>query len=255
MANLVKAKPQSPAIATIPRRTVDNSSQRAMLEFVALMIFTLLPVPIIWFGLNILENARASILLFHGLVLLPAIVWWSDVWMRGLRLPTKGQTRVLITFCIGFVALALTLYETLGEVFLSTPNVFGLLLHLGHKNSRFIPLGLYFIFINSTLEELFWRGIVLTKLDQYTPRLKYFGILWSSFAYGLYHYSILQMIVYPFWAVFGTFALMANGIVLAVLYRRTHSIVLASLYHALSTDLTAIALVVALFNKMHAPLF
>lgn len=238
-----------------PAREDDSYTPGEIIEFIVLMIFTLLPIPIVWFGLTILENARASILLLHAVALLPAIIWWNSSWRKGWRLPTKKQVKILVAFCMGFVALALFLYETMGDYFLSTPDVFGLLLHLGHKNSRFIPMSLYFIFVNSTLEEMFWRGVILTKLDQLTPRLKYFGIIWSSIAYALYHYSILQLVVYPFWAVFGVFALTFNGFVLAVIYRRTHSLVLASLYHALSTDLTAIVLLAALFHRMHAPIF
>ena len=68
--------------------------------------------------------------------------------------------------------------------------------------------------------------------------------------YAAFHYSILQMVLYPVWAEIGAVLLALYGAGLAVLLRATKSIVLVSLTHAFLTDLAAIILIIALYQRM-----
>ncbi len=60
----------------------------------------------------------------------------------------------------------------------------------------------------------------------------------------------LQMVLYPAWAEIGAVLLAIYGAGLAVLLRATKSIVLVGLTHACLTDLAAIILIIALYQRM-----
>jgi membrane protease YdiL (CAAX protease family) len=82
------------------------------------------------------------------------------------------------------------------------------------------------------------------------PDHKQLALVWSSTTYGLYHYSILRLVLFPGWAELGVAMLAGFGAFLVYIYKRSGSIILASLYHAMLTDLAAICLIVALFWKL-----
>ncbi|MBC8000573.1 MAG: CPBP family intramembrane metalloprotease [Leptolyngbya sp.] len=134
---------------------------------------------------------------------------------------------------------------------MSSEHTFELMTKLGHNMQFFWPLSIYFVIVNSLLEEFFWRGIIMTKIDNLFPNSKYTGIIVSSVAYGAFHYPILELVMFPGWALFGAFLLATYGALLAVLYKKTGSLVVPWIAHALLTDLSAILLMLKLFERLH----
>lgn len=126
-----------------------------------------------------------------------------------------------------------------------------LLIDQGYNKETFLYLSLYVIIVNPILEELFWRGTILNKLDAVSSKLKHFGVIWSSFWYGAFHYPILAMVLFTGWAEVGAVMLMLYGGLLALYYKKTESIVLTAMAHALLTDLSCIALIVSLFQRLN----
>ncbi len=218
-----------------------------------MLAWTLLPCPVIWIGMNVIQSAAASILLLHGLCLIPAIIWGRQLWLNDWKRPTLNQGMLLLGLTVMFCALTVFLYEFFGDHLLNSHNTVELLMRLGYRPSILFTLGIYFVFVNSTLEELFWRGVVFNKLSQLRPDQKSFAWIWTSITYGLYHYSILRLVLFPGWAEFGVLFLAALGALFIYIYRKTGSITLASLYHALLPDLAAICLIVALFYRLQIP--
>lgn len=214
-------------------------------------LLMLAPYPIIWVGMNILRDAALTLALYHGLVLVPAIIWGFGEWRHHVRLPSFIQTSALIMASVGFCISSLWVYKQFGDILLSSELTFNLLVDMGYTNAIFWPLSIYFVAVNSVLEELFWRGVILNKLDKLCGGVRHAGIILSSLAYGAFHYPILQMVMYPGWAEIGFAFLVIYGALLAVLYKRTNSIVLPSLAHALLTDLSAIVLLLALFQRLN----
>jgi membrane protease YdiL (CAAX protease family) len=203
--------------------------------------------------MSIVQSAAVSILLLHGLCLVPAIIWGRQLWLSDWKRPTLNQGIVLISSAVLFCATAVLLYQFVGDHLLNSHNTVELLMRLGYKPSILFSLGIYFVLVNSTLEELFWRGVVFNKLTQLRPDQKSFAWIWSSVSYGLYHYSILRLVLFPGWAEFGVLFLAGFGALLAYIYRKTGSIILVSLYHAFLTDLAAICLIIALFYRLQIP--
>lgn len=134
---------------------------------------------------------------------------------------------------------------------LSDTHVFELMKTLGYTREVFTPLCIYIVVVNPVLEELFWRGFVMNKLDELCPDFPHCGLIWSSFAYGAFHYPIMQLVMYPGWAEFGTIMLMIYGAGLGILYRKTKSVIVPAIAHALLTDLSAVLLMLELFKKLN----
>lgn len=218
---------------------------------IAVLIFvTLLPYLVIWFGMNSLRSAAWSLGLYHFLCLIPAIVWGRKYFLKDVHMPKLWQIGALALASVLFSTIAFFVYSFLGDMILSSEGTMKLLLVLGYTKEIFWPLSIYFIVVNSALEELFWRGVILNKIDEIFEGKSYYGILWSSLAYGAFHYPILQLVVYPGWAEIGAVLLAVYGALLAVLYRLTRNIVMACVAHAVLTDTAAIVLLVALFARL-----
>src|SRR5262249_19778678 len=148
-----------------------------------------------------------------------------------------------------FSLIALFVYIQMADMLLTKAHVIELLKQQGYNKQIFWPLSLYAIIVNPILEELFWRGTILNELDRLKAPFKHFGIVWSSFAYAAFHYSIFAMVMLPGWAEFGTFLLAIYGAALALLYRRTGSIILTAVAHGLLTDTACIVLILKLFQE------
>lgn len=212
-------------------------------------VLCLLPCAAMWCGLYLLRNTNITLALYHGLCLLPGIVVGAGLWRKDFKIPSKKQFQLLVLGVITFNASTIFLYDHLGYLFLSNDKVMVLLTELGFRKGHLLALSLYFIIVNSTLEELFWRGTILNQLDRMHPNTKNFGIVVSSIMYAAFHYLILRLVVYPGWAEVGFVMLGVYGWLLALLYRKTESILMPILAHAFLTDLVAMLLTVDLLSR------
>jgi uncharacterized protein len=235
-----------------PNVTPKLSPGKDRIVVMGLLGWTLLPCLAIWTGLCVLKSAAWSFALYH-LCLIPVIVCARTQWYRTWLLPSRSTFTKLCFASIGFSGIALIGYELFGKKVLSNSIVIGLLKEIGFVDGAFLPLCLYAIIVNPILEEIFWRGIVLNKLEKSAALPKHFGILWSSLAYAAFHYTIFRLVMYPIWAELGTMLLAGYGAILAIIYRRTGSILTTGLAHGLLTDLAAVALLLDLLR--HNPSF
>ena len=220
-------------------------------ELWIIICMMILPYSIIWLGMNFFKSAVVSLALYHGVCLLPGIIWGKASFSKTLRAPSYMELLGLVVACILFSIGSVYAYEHLGDMVLSSPKVFELMKTVGYNQDIFCPLSIYIVIVNPPLEELFWRGFVMNKLDELCPDFPHCGLIWSSFAYGAFHYPIMQLVMYPGWAEFGTIMLMIYGGVLGVLYRKTKSVLVPALAHALLTDLSAVLLMLALFHRLN----
>jgi uncharacterized protein len=210
---------------------------------------SLLPCPVIWAGMNIGKNAVLTLGAYHAICLLPAIIWRRSLWRSDLLPPTTRQSGLLVLASVLFCAATLAIYKLFGDFLLDSNNAITVLREQGYRKEIFLGLSTYFILINPFLEELFWRGVVLNELEQLKTPFRYFPLLWSSFSCAVFHYPILRLILHPPGAELGVLCLSAYGAFLALVYRKTGSLLVATLAHACLTDLAAIVLIVALFHR------
>ena len=219
-------------------------------ELWIIICMMILPYSIIWLGMNVIKSAVWSLSLYHGLCLLPGIIWGKAAFQKTLRAPGYLELLGLIVACVVFSTVSVLTYEHFGDKVLSNQHVFELMKTVGYNQDIFCPVSIYIVIVNPALEELFWRGFVMNKLDELCPDFPHCGLIWSSFAYGAFHYPIMQLVMYPGWAEVGTIMLMVYGAALGVLYRRTKTVIMPALAHALLTDLSAVLLMLALFHKL-----
>lgn len=226
-----------------------DSGLAAILSFLVFLGWTLVPSFSMWLGLYVIKNAVWTFVFYHGLCLAPTIYLLRRHWLDTWKVPSRRGGLFIFLGAVAFCLLALLVYELLGPILLSNDAVLALLIRLGYCKEIFWPLSLYAILVNPLVEELYWRGCVLNKLDAMPHPLKHFGIIWSSFAYAFFHYWIFRLVLFPGFAELATFELALYGIFLALVYRRSGSILTTALTHGLFTDLAVIVLLLDLFRR------
>jgi membrane protease YdiL (CAAX protease family) len=112
-----------------------------------------------------------------------------------------------------------------------------------------MPLAVYFIIVNAILEELFWRGVILNELDEVTKSWRMFGTAWTATTFAAWHYLVLRALLQPGYAELTVLGVLGMGIFTSWLYRKTQSIIVPILWHALVFDLSIIAIFAAMILR------
>lgn len=227
-----------------------KSADNSFYKVAGVLIWSAFPCLAMSLGLYTMHSATWAYIFYHGLCLLPIIVWGKHLWVPTASRPRKMHCLAILAASVVFSIATLLTYEFLGTQLLSNEAVLTLLKDLGYSRGVFISLGVYTIAVNPLLEEIFWRGVVLNQLDKLRPPpFKHFGIVCSSLAYAAFHYLIFRMVLFPGWAEVATILLALYGALMAVIYRRTGSILTTALAHGLLTDTAVIALCLSLFSR------
>jgi membrane protease YdiL (CAAX protease family) len=206
------------------------------------IVWTLLPWPAVWFGMYHLRSLVWTFVLYHGLCLLPAAIWGRQFWLSHLIMPGARQWLVLSATAIVTTLSGVAVYAVSGDTFVSRSHVLSILTERGFNATHLLPLAIYFVVVNAILEELFWRGVVLNELDYLDRKARYAGTAWTAVAFAAWHYLVLRALLQPGYAEAAVLGILAIGIFCSWLYKRTQSIVLAILWHALVFDLAIIAI-------------
>lgn len=137
---------------------------------------------------------------------------------------------------------AILAYNWTGDTIISKKDVLQVLTMRGFQARYLLPLAVYFVVINAALEELFWRGVVLNELDYVDNNLRRAGTIWTAFTFSAWHWLVLSALLRPGWAELAVLGVLGMGFFSSWIYRRTQSIVIPILWHALVFDFAAIAL-------------
>ena len=211
-----------------------------------ILLLTLLPWPAVWYGMYEIRSIVWTFFLYHVICLLPAIIIGHGLWKDHLALPTRRQIAILLASAIGISTIGTLIYNFTGSLVVDREEVLETMTARGYQATWILPLSFYFIFINATLEELFWRGVVLNELDHLNKHVRHAGTVWTAVAFGAWHWLVFRVLVRPGWAEISVLALMGVGLGASWLYRKTNSLVLPILWHAFVVDLAAIVVFVAL---------
>lgn len=220
-----------------------------MIKLVALLLWTLIVPPVtMWVGLYEFKQAFWTCALYHGCYLLPAIFFGRDIWLPSAVCPNRMMWFVLLASMVVSPFVAVGTYEVMGHLLLSNRATIDLLTQIGLTGEWLLVFLLFVTIINPFMEEIYWRGIIFNTLDRWNLPIPGFAIIWSAVAYALFHYWIFRLVLYPGWAEIAIILLACHGAVLALIYRHTRSIIATSLFHAVTTDLPVIGLVLVLFR-------
>jgi membrane protease YdiL (CAAX protease family) len=211
-------------------------------RIITVVLLTLMPWPAVWFGMYKLNSLLWTFLLYHGVCLLPAIIWGWRLWKPHVMMPTRRQMAVAIWAAGLTTVVGIAAYEFTGDMIVSRKEVLEVLTTRGFDATYLLPLSVYFVLINATLEELFWRGVVLNELDYMNTETRRLGTIWTAIAFSAWHWLVLRALLHPGWAELAVLGVLAMGFFSSWLYRRTQSIVMPIIWHALVFDLAIIAL-------------
>lgn len=214
---------------------------------IAIVLFlTLLPWPAVWFGMYKLSSIPATFFLYHGVCLLPAVIANRKLWWHGFHRPTVRQWLALFVASFGLCVVGYFSYKLTGTMIVERDAVLEVLTSRGYDARWLLPMAVYFIIVNATMEELFWRGVVLNELKFVDEKWRLFGIGWTAVTFAAWHYIVIRLLVRPPWAELVILSLVAMGFFTSWLYRKYDSILLPILWHALVFDLMVIVVFVAL---------
>lgn len=217
-------------------------------RIVLVILLTLLPWPAVWFGMYKAHSLVATFFLYHGLCLLPAIVFGRNLWRKGFRMPQRGEWIVLVAAAVGLAAAGYLSYKFTGSLIVDKDNVLEVMTSRGYKATWLLPLSVYFIIINATLEELFWRGVILNELKFVDRSWRIFGYAWTAVTFAAWHYLVIRLLVRPVWAELVILSLIIMGLFCSWIYEKSGSILLPILWHAFVFDLVVIVVFAALLS-------
>lgn len=214
--------------------------QKARLAIAVLL--SLLPWPAVWIGMYEIRSIVWTFFLYHGVCLLPAIIWNSALWKTHVMMPSGRQWLVVTAAAIATCLLGVFVYSATGDVVVSKQEVLQVMTQRGFTATFLLPLSVYFVVVNATCEELFWRGVILNELELVNSRYKTLGMIWTAVAFSAWHWLVLRTLLKPGWAELAVLGVLVMGIFCSWLYRKTQSIVVPILWHALVFDLAIMAM-------------
>lgn len=133
-------------------------------------------------------KSAIKILLF---LLLPVFYAWfnKDDSIKSLFIPNRKGLILSIGVGIGIYVVVLGAYLLFKDIFDFSALTSSLKETTGVNKFNFIWVAIYISFINSLLEEFFFRGFAFIALKQYTTRK--FAYIFSALAFALYHIAIM----------------------------------------------------------------
>ncbi|HEY9776582.1 MAG TPA: CPBP family intramembrane glutamic endopeptidase [Planktothrix sp.] len=218
-------------MAVLPKRRI-----------LAVMLLSLAPWPAVWLGMYRFSSIFITFFLYHGLCLFPAVVWGRKLWSGHWQRPTPRDWLLIMLGCILGAIIAVAAYKMTGNLIISKVDFLQSLSKRGFDRPIMVPLAIYFVVINATLEELFWRGVIYNELRPLSETYKVMGMVWSSAAFATWHYLVLRLLLQPPFAEITVIALVIFGLIMAWLYDKTKSIVLPILWHGLVCDFALVVL-------------
>lgn len=217
-----------------------------LLRVLIFLFLTLLPWPAVWYGMYELRSILWSFIFYHFVCLLPVVLWGVPLWRQGMKLPTRPQWLVLLGSAAVSVVVGLIALNSFGSLLIDRVDVIKALTSRGYMATWVLPLGAYFVVVNAALEELFWRGVILNELDYLNSRIRLAGEAWTAVTFCTWHWLVLRLLLKPGWAEVAVLGVLLVGVLCSWIYRKTGSILLSILWHALVFDLGLIVILYAL---------
>ena len=114
--------------------------------------------------------------------------------------------------------------------FISLDNIQDILSdNLNVSKSNFLYVAIYISFINSLLEEFFFRGFIFLNLNKTISRPKAYGV--SAFAFAIYHVAILSNWFSPMIYIISMLGLFIGGLIFNWLDERNENLYSSWLVH------------------------
>jgi membrane protease YdiL (CAAX protease family) len=153
----------------------------------------------------------------------------KEISLKGLLKIERKKLILPIALGIGVYLFIIGAYFIIGPYFDFSNVTVALTENYGVKKENFVPVALYISFVNSMLEEFFFRGLAFLTLKKLTTRR--FAYLFSAAAFSLYHIAIMSSWFNPFLFVLLIASLFLAGILFNWLNEKTNTIYTSWLVH------------------------
>lgn len=198
-----------------------------------IMLYTIAVIVVLYFTEQVLELPY----LLKTLIKLPLFTIIPLVSLKGTPLKMDKQHTKLMLYISLFVFLIIVIAYIVLSSFIDVSIIQeDISSRMQVTNVMLIYTGLYTIFINSFIEELFFRGFIFAKL---LGKHKILAYVFSSLAFSIYHITIFKT-----WFTLPMFMLMMLGLFVGGLifsyFTEKNNSFLASWFIHMSADLAII---------------
>lgn len=124
-------------------------------------------------------------------LMLPAVYSFYDknIKIKQIFKPTKSGIKTAMLLCVSVYLIILGGYILLKGIFDFSQITDALTKNIGVTGQNFIFVSLYISFVNSLLEEFFFRGFAFLTLKRITGRK--FAYLFSATVFAIYHIAMM----------------------------------------------------------------
>ena len=166
-----------------------DSAKKAFLMISLITVFCVIMAAVD--GLFKVDYLQKSVIKLVMFLLLPAVYLFFDkeTQIREIFIPDKKGIKLALILCVLVYITILGGYLLLKDVFDFSAVTGTLTQNIGVTGKNFIYVSLYISFVNSFLEEFFFRGFAFLTLKRITGRK--FAYVFSSFMFALYHIAMM----------------------------------------------------------------
>ena len=166
-----------------------NNTKKSVLIVALIVIFCILMAVIDGiFKADYFIKSMIKLVLF---LILPIIysLYDKEIALKEIFKPKKSGLKTALLLCISVYVIILGGYLLLKGIFDFSAVTNTLTKNIGVTGENFIFVSLYISFINSLLEEFFFRGFAFLTLKRITGRK--FAYLFSAAAFAVYHIAMM----------------------------------------------------------------
>lgn len=166
-----------------------NNTKKATVMVSLIILFCILMAAID--GIFKADYLVKSIIKFVLFLILPALysLCDKDVNFSGIFTPEKRGIKLASLFCVLVYIVVLGGYFLFKDVFDFSSITTSLTNNIGVTGDNFIFVSLYISFVNSLLEEFFFRGFAFITLKRIIGRK--FAYLFSAAVFAVYHVAMM----------------------------------------------------------------
>lgn len=149
--------------------------------------------------------------------------------IKFFHIESVAQIKKSLLLGLGIYGIIMATYFVLMN-FISLDNIQDILSdNLNVSKSNFLYVAIYISFINSLLEEFFFRGFIFLNLNKTISRQKAYGI--SAFAFAIYHVAILSNWFSPIIFIISMLGLFIGGLIFNWLNEKNENLYSSWLVH------------------------
>ncbi len=199
-----------------------TNTKKAILMVALIVIFCVLMAVID--GVLKADYFIKSIIKFVLFLILPAVYSFcdKDIKIKQMFIPEKKGIRLAVVLCVLVYAVILGGYLLLKDIFDFSAITGALTENIGVTGENFIFVSLYISFVNSLLEEFFFRGFAFLTLRRIIGRK--FAYLFSAGVFSVYHIAMMIGWFSPAVFVIIMAGLFAGGLIFNYLNEKSETV-------------------------------